>query len=183
LPSSTIFRKIRTLVFVSDSSPYDSGEGITFFISPTEKMWAPHYQVVPFSDALKAAQEFAISATLPKSVLVASALRPGPSSSSALMKAQSSRCGTRAVFPPDRDNSRDRHATAIAISGAWQSPQEQFGRKAPARAANAFLYVLTQGHGQNEWLGAAEAICEVLVCLDDDPIGEDLTQIIDERLR
>jgi len=52
-----------------------------------------------------------------------------------------------------------------------------------ARAANALLYALTQGHGQNEWLGAAEAIYEVLVCLDDDPKGEDLTRAIDEMLR
>ena len=60
--------KDRDAGFVSDSSPYDSGETITFFVGPTEKIWAPNYQVVPFSDAVKAAQEFAISATLPKCI-------------------------------------------------------------------------------------------------------------------
>jgi hypothetical protein len=39
-----------------------------FFVRPTEKVWVVNYAIIPFSDALKAAQEFAISPTLPKSV-------------------------------------------------------------------------------------------------------------------
>jgi len=39
-----------------------------FLHSPTEKIWVVNHQVVPFSDALKVAQEFAISTTLPKCI-------------------------------------------------------------------------------------------------------------------
>jgi hypothetical protein len=52
-----------------------------------------------------------------------------------------------------------------------------------ARAANALVYAVNQeSFSQNSWLAAAEAIYEALVCLDDDPKGDDLTQIIDEIL-
>jgi hypothetical protein len=40
----------------------------TFFVRPTEKIWVANHQVVPFSDALKVAQEFAISTKLPKCI-------------------------------------------------------------------------------------------------------------------
>ena len=50
-----------------------------------------------------------------------------------------------------------------------------------ARAANALLYALNQeSFSQDAWLAAAEAIYEALVCLDDDPKGDELTQMIDE---
>jgi hypothetical protein len=39
-----------------------------FFLYPTEKVWILNGAVVPFSDALKAAQEFAISSTMPKCI-------------------------------------------------------------------------------------------------------------------
>jgi hypothetical protein len=37
-------------------------------VTPTEKAWILDGAVVPFSDALKAAQEFAISETMPRSI-------------------------------------------------------------------------------------------------------------------
>jgi hypothetical protein len=45
-----------------------ANETTIFFVGPTEEIWVANYQLVPFSDALKAAQEFAISKTLPKSI-------------------------------------------------------------------------------------------------------------------
>jgi hypothetical protein len=39
-----------------------------FFVSPNEKAWILNSAVIPFSDALRAAQEFAISPTMPKSI-------------------------------------------------------------------------------------------------------------------
>jgi len=45
-----------------------ANETSIFFIGPTEKIWVVNHQVVPFSDALKVAQEFAISTTLPKCI-------------------------------------------------------------------------------------------------------------------
>jgi len=39
-----------------------------FFVSPNEKVWILNGAVVPFSDALKAAQEFSVSRTLPKCI-------------------------------------------------------------------------------------------------------------------
>lgn len=39
-----------------------------FFVGPTERIWVANYQLVPFSDALKVAQEFAISATMPRCI-------------------------------------------------------------------------------------------------------------------
>jgi hypothetical protein len=39
-----------------------------FFVTPTEKAWILDGAVVPFSDALKAAQEFAVSETMPRSI-------------------------------------------------------------------------------------------------------------------
>jgi hypothetical protein len=39
-----------------------------FFVRPNEKVWILNSAVVPFSDALKAAQEFSISRTLPKCI-------------------------------------------------------------------------------------------------------------------
>jgi hypothetical protein len=39
-----------------------------FFVRPTEKIWVLNGAVIPFSDALKAAREFAISKTLPKCI-------------------------------------------------------------------------------------------------------------------
>jgi hypothetical protein len=39
-----------------------------FFVTPNEKAWILNGAVVPFSDALKAAQEFAVSATIPRSI-------------------------------------------------------------------------------------------------------------------
>jgi hypothetical protein len=39
-----------------------------FFLYPTEKVWAPNEALIPFSEALKAAQEFAISNTMPKCI-------------------------------------------------------------------------------------------------------------------
>ena len=39
-----------------------------FFVRRTEKVWVLNGAVIPFSDALKAAQEFSISATMPKCI-------------------------------------------------------------------------------------------------------------------
>ena len=39
-----------------------------FFVGPGEKIWVRNDAVVPFSDALKVAQEFAVSATMPKCI-------------------------------------------------------------------------------------------------------------------
>ena len=39
-----------------------------FFEYPTEKMWILNSALIPFSDALKAAQEFAASKTMPKCI-------------------------------------------------------------------------------------------------------------------
>jgi hypothetical protein len=39
-----------------------------FFMRPTEKIWIDNDAVIPFSDALKAAQEFSISTTMPKCI-------------------------------------------------------------------------------------------------------------------
>jgi hypothetical protein len=38
------------------------------FLSPNEMIWVPNDEVVPFSEALRAAQEFAISKTRPKCI-------------------------------------------------------------------------------------------------------------------
>jgi hypothetical protein len=43
-------------------------ETTIFFVRPTEKIWVRNDAVVPFSDALKVAQEFAVSTTLPKCI-------------------------------------------------------------------------------------------------------------------
>jgi precorrin-4 methylase len=52
-----------------------------------------------------------------------------------------------------------------------------------ARAANALVYALEhRSFSQDSWLAAAEAIYEALVCLDDDPKGDELTQVINEIL-
>jgi hypothetical protein len=39
-----------------------------FFVGPAEKIWVRNDAVVPFSDALKVAQEFSISTTMPKCI-------------------------------------------------------------------------------------------------------------------
>jgi hypothetical protein len=39
-----------------------------FFLSPTEKVWVLNSALIPFSDALKVAQEFAISTAMPKCI-------------------------------------------------------------------------------------------------------------------
>jgi hypothetical protein len=39
-----------------------------FFIGPTEKIWVRNDAVVPFSDALKVAQDFSISTTMPNCI-------------------------------------------------------------------------------------------------------------------
>jgi hypothetical protein len=39
-----------------------------FFVTPTEKIWLLNSTLIPFSDALRAAQEFATSATMPKCI-------------------------------------------------------------------------------------------------------------------
>jgi hypothetical protein len=43
-------------------------ETSVFFVRRTEKVWVRDGAVIPFSDALKAAQEFSISATMPKCI-------------------------------------------------------------------------------------------------------------------
>jgi immunity protein Imm1 of predicted polymorphic toxin system len=43
-------------------------ETTIFFVNPNEKVWILNGAVVPFSDALKAAEEFAISETMPRSI-------------------------------------------------------------------------------------------------------------------
>ena len=39
-----------------------------FFVHPTEKVWVLNGALIPFSEALKAAQEFSISTTMPKCI-------------------------------------------------------------------------------------------------------------------
>jgi hypothetical protein len=39
-----------------------------FFLDPTEKVWVMNRELIPFSDALKVAQEFAISTAMPKCI-------------------------------------------------------------------------------------------------------------------
>jgi hypothetical protein len=43
-------------------------ETSVFLLDPTEKVWIRNDALVPFQDALKAAQEFAISKALPKCI-------------------------------------------------------------------------------------------------------------------
>jgi hypothetical protein len=43
-------------------------ETSVFFIRPKEKIWVLNDEVVPFSEALKAAQEFALSEAMPKCI-------------------------------------------------------------------------------------------------------------------
>jgi hypothetical protein len=43
-------------------------ETTVFFVTPNEKAWIVNGAVVPFSDALRVAQEFAISAAMPRSM-------------------------------------------------------------------------------------------------------------------
>jgi hypothetical protein len=45
-----------------------ANETTIFFIRPGEKIWVANDQIIPFSDALKVAQEFATSAALPKCI-------------------------------------------------------------------------------------------------------------------
>ena len=45
--------------------PHETG---VFFLYPTEKVWILNGEVIPFSDALKAAKEFAITTAMPKSI-------------------------------------------------------------------------------------------------------------------
>jgi Immunity protein Imm1 len=55
--------------FVSVGSPPSDGPNdVVFFVSPTEKIWIDSGAVVPFSDALKAAQEFSVSTAMPKCI-------------------------------------------------------------------------------------------------------------------
>jgi hypothetical protein len=52
-----------------------------------------------------------------------------------------------------------------------------------ARAANALVYAVEhESVTQDPWLAAAEAIYEALVCLDDDPKGDELTDVINKIL-
>jgi Immunity protein Imm1 len=46
----------------------ESGDQIVFYVGPTENIWADSGAVIPFSDALKAAQEFSVATLLPKSI-------------------------------------------------------------------------------------------------------------------
>jgi hypothetical protein len=39
-----------------------------FFVNPTEKVWVLNSALIPFSDALKVAQEFATSTAMPKCI-------------------------------------------------------------------------------------------------------------------
>jgi hypothetical protein len=39
-----------------------------FYLYPTEKVWVLNSELIPFSDALKVAQEFAISTAMPKCI-------------------------------------------------------------------------------------------------------------------
>jgi len=47
--------------------PRSNGTTI-FFEYPSEKMWVSNRAVIPFSDALRVAQEYAVSATRPKCI-------------------------------------------------------------------------------------------------------------------
>jgi hypothetical protein len=53
---------------VANVSGPSSNETSVFFARPTEKAWVRNDALVPFSDALKAAQEFAVSKTMPKCI-------------------------------------------------------------------------------------------------------------------
>jgi hypothetical protein len=41
---------------------------VVFFVSPTEKIWVDSGAVISFADAVRAAREFSISATMPKCI-------------------------------------------------------------------------------------------------------------------
>ena len=43
-------------------------ETSVFFVRPTEKIWIRNGAVIPFSDALRVAQEFSISKAMPKCI-------------------------------------------------------------------------------------------------------------------
>jgi immunity protein Imm1 of predicted polymorphic toxin system len=43
-------------------------ETSTFFVYPTEKVWVLNSALIPFSDALKVAQEFAVSKAMPRCI-------------------------------------------------------------------------------------------------------------------
>jgi hypothetical protein len=55
-------------VSVADVSGPSPAETCVFFVRPTEKIWIRDDAVIPFSDALKVAHEFSISATIPKCI-------------------------------------------------------------------------------------------------------------------
>jgi hypothetical protein len=46
----------------------ESGDKVVFYISPTEKIWVDSSSVIPFPDALRAAQEFSVSTAMPRSI-------------------------------------------------------------------------------------------------------------------
>jgi hypothetical protein len=48
--------------------PCDADEMSRFFMGRTEEIWVAKYQLVPFSDALKVAREFATSESMPKCI-------------------------------------------------------------------------------------------------------------------
>jgi hypothetical protein len=56
--------------FTSVANVFDhrSNETSIFFVRPTEKTWVRNDALVPFSDALKVAQEFAASKVMPKCI-------------------------------------------------------------------------------------------------------------------
>jgi hypothetical protein len=45
-----------------------ANETSIFFVGPTEKIWVLNSTLIPFSEALKAAQEFSISTAMPKCI-------------------------------------------------------------------------------------------------------------------
>jgi hypothetical protein len=53
---------------VADSPGPRPSDTSVFYIGPNEKIWVLNDEIVPFSQALKAAQEFAISKTMPKCI-------------------------------------------------------------------------------------------------------------------
>lgn len=53
---------------VADKPVANPRETTVFFNRPTEEVWITNYSIIPFSDALKVAQEFAVSPKLPKCI-------------------------------------------------------------------------------------------------------------------
>lgn len=82
----------------------------------------------------------------------------------------------------DRDPLYSNYVSAGHVEGKAALWMRDDGSRRSSRCY-ALLYAPNQeSSDQDPWLTAAEAIYEALVCLDDDPKGDELTRIINEMI-